>query len=408
MVPWLPAPGSAYATMWAVVRRRLSIKLFTAFGFRVGVDATWFLVLFLMIFWLSGTTRQMLHSTDGLAYVTAVVTVLLLFGSLIVHELGHALVARREGIEVKQIDLFLFGGLTQMARDAASPGEDFRIAIAGPLATFGVILVCLALDMVIVGPNRLIHAIFLDASVRITPVLLSLSWLLSMNVLLLAFNLVPAFPLDGGRVARSIVWRVRGDRRVGTLVAARLGQGFALLLAAVGLWWLARAGSLAGLWLMALAYLLWQSARGAVTQAAFTERIEGVRVADIMDTQPVAIPSRTALGQALDEYFIRYGWSWFPVIDDAGRFVGIARQERAQASLDRGEGWLTIDSVLDDGEMRAWRVHQDRPIAELLASETLARLGALMAVDAEGVLRGVVTSEQVRRALQSAFGGSRA
>jgi Zn-dependent protease len=387
-------------------RRSTSIKLFDIFGFRIGVDASWFLVLFLMIIILSGPFRSTLHSSDGVAYLTTVVSVLLLFASLIVHELGHAFAARRQGIEVKQIDLFLFGGLTRMGRDAATPGEDFKIAIAGPLGTVVVIAVCLVADMVIVGPHRLLHAIVLDSDIQITPVLLALSWLLPMNILLLGFNLVPAFPLDGGRIARSVVWRVTGDKRRGTLVAAQLGQGFALLLAGVGLWLLISYRSFSGLWLVALAYLLWQAARGALVQSALTERIEGVRVADIMDTHPVAIPASTPVTQALDEYFVRYGWSWFPVVDDAGRFQGIARQERAQASIDAGEGWLTIGAVVESDGASSWRVQEDRPITELLGSESLGRLGALMAVDAEGVLRGVVTIEQVRRALQSAFGGS--
>jgi Zn-dependent protease len=386
-----------------MLRRSTSIKLFDLFGFRVGVDATWFIVLFLMIFVLSGPFRQTLHSSDGVAYVTTVVSVLLLFASLIVHELGHAIVARRQGIEVRQIDLYLFGGLTQMSRDAATPGEDFKIAIAGPVATLLVILLFLAVDVAIVGFHRMTHAVILDSDIRITPVLLSLSWLVPMNVLLLAFNLVPAFPLDGGRVARSVVWRVTGDKRRATQVAARMGQVFALALAGFGLYWLVSLRSFGGLWLLALAYLLWQSARGAVVQSALNERIEGVRVADIMDTHPVAIPAATPIAQALDEYFLRYGWSWFPVVDAGGRFLGIARQERAQAVLDRGENWLTVDSVLEADDATRWRVQEDRPITELLGSEPLGRLGAVMAVDANGILRGVVTTEQVRRALQAAF-----
>src|ERR1017187_7525747 len=274
----------------SMLRRTGSIKLMDVFGIRIGVDASWFLILFLLIFMLSGPFRSTLHSSEGIAYLTTVVSVLLLFASLIVHELAHAVVARRQGIEVRRIDLFLFGGLTKMSRDAATPGEEFKISAAGPLATLGVILVCVAVDIAIVGTHRLTHAIVLDNDIRITPVLLSLSWLLPMNVLLLVFNLVPAFPLDGGRIARSIVWRLTGDKTRGTRMAAKLGQGFAVVLAGLGIWLLLGYSSFSGLWLVALAYLLGQSARGAIVQSAFSERIEGVRVADIMDAHPVAIP----------------------------------------------------------------------------------------------------------------------
>jgi Zn-dependent protease/CBS domain-containing protein len=387
--------------MW---RRPESIKLMDLFGFRIGVNRSWFLILFLMIFLLSGDFRSVLHSSDGVAYLTTVITVLVLFGSLIVHELGHALMARRQGIVVHRIDLFLFGGLTEMSRDAASPGEDFKIAAAGPLATFCFVLLCLAIDLAIVGPHRLVHAAQLDTTVRITPVLLSLSWLLFWNVLLLVFNLVPAFPLDGGRMARAIVWRLSGEKQRGTVVAAKLGQGFALLLAGVGVWATLSYRSFSGVWLIAIAFLLYQSARAAIVQTALSARIEGVRVADIMDRQPVAIPSSTPVANALDEFFLRYGWSWFPVIDNAGRFLGIARQERVDAAQDRGENWLTVEAVLEPEQDGGWWVREDRPITELLSSEPLGRLGALMAVDGEGVLRGVVTIEQVRRALQAAFG----
>jgi Zn-dependent protease len=391
-----------------MLRRSGSIKLMDVFGFRIGVDASWFLILFLLIFTLSGPFRSTLHSSDAVAYLTTVVSVLLLFASLIVHEIGHALAARRQGIDVRRIDLFLFGGLTQMSRDAATPGEEFKVAVAGPIATLGVIFVCIAVDLSIVGLHRLTHAIVLDSDIQITPVLLSLSWLLPMNVLLLIFNLIPAFPLDGGRIARAIVWRVTGDKRRGTQISAKLGQGFAVILAGVGIWLLVGYGSFSGLWLVAIAFLLGQSARGALVQSALTRRIEGVRVADIMDTQPVAIPAQTPVTIALDEYFLRYRWSWFPVVDEAGRFVGVARQERVQAALDRDEGWLSVGAVLEAQDAGSWRVDQDRPLTEVLASESLGRLGALMAVDGEGVLRGVVTIEQVRRALQSAFGSSAA
>jgi Zn-dependent protease len=387
-----------------MLRRTGSIKLMDVAGIRIGVDAGWFLTLFLVILWLSPSFRSALGSSDFTAYLTTVISALLFFVSLIVHELGHAIVARRQGIEVKNIQLFLFGGLTQMSRDARTPGEEFKIAAAGPAATLFMVIVFLVIDLAIVGPSLLWDAIRLTPNIKLTPVLLSLSWLFLMNVVVLIFNLVPAFPLDGGRIARAAVWRVTGDKRRGTQSAAKLGQAFAVILAGVGIWLILRGGAFGGLWLILLAFLLGQSARGALVQSALTERIEGVRVADIMDRQPVAIPSGTSVTEALDSYFIRYGWPWFPVVDETRHFMGIARQERLQAAVDGAEGWLTIGSVLETGEASKWRVDEDRPISEVLSSESLGRLGALMAVDREGVLQGVVTVEQVRRALQSALG----
>ena len=385
-------------------RRSGSIKLMNAFGIRIGVDGSWFLILFALIYLLSGEFRNVLHTSDGVAYLTTVASVLLLFASLIVHELGHALVARREGVEVKRIDLYLFGGFTRMSRDSVNPGEEFRIASAGPAATLGVVVLCLAIDLIFVGPHKLLDAALLDPNVQVTPVVLCMSWLLVMNVILLVFNLVPAFPLDGGRIARAIVWHITGDQVRATRVAARLGQGFAWVLVAAGIFFLiAFRDVFAGIWFAAMGYLIGQAARGTLAQTALTERITGVRVADIMDREPVAIPAGTAVSQALEEYFLRYRWSWFPVVDEDGRFLGVVRQERVQAAQDAGEGWLTVGTVVEDGGAGSWRVDEDRPLGELLNSEPLGRLGALMAVDRDGTLRGVITIEQVRRALQSAF-----
>ncbi|HWF73432.1 MAG TPA: site-2 protease family protein [Solirubrobacteraceae bacterium] len=385
-------------------RRSGSIKLIDAFGIRIGVDLSWFLILFVLIYLLSGPFRNVLPSSDGVAYLTTVASVLLLFASLIVHELGHALAARREGVEVKSIDLFLFGGITQMSRDSTNPGEEFRIAAAGPAATLAVIVLCLAIDLVVVGPHRLLDTALLKSNVKETPVLLCMSWLLVMNVIVFVFNLVPAFPLDGGRIARAIVWRLTGDQIRATRVSARLGQGFGWLLGAAGIVILIALRDVTGIWFAAMGYLIAQSARGTLAQTAITQRVAAVLVSDIMDREPVAIPADTAVTEALDAYFLRYGWAWFPVVDPSGHFLGIVRHERAEAARDTGEGWLTVGAVVEDGGARSWRVDEDRPLNELLNSEPLGRLGALMAVDREGTLRGVITIEHVRRALQSALG----
>ncbi|PZR67417.1 MAG: hypothetical protein DLM63_06640 [Solirubrobacterales bacterium] len=387
-----------------MLRRASSIKLIDLFGIRISVDAGWFVMLFLVIIWLSPSFRSSLHSTDAIAYLTTVISALLFFCSVIVHELGHALAARRQGIAVGRIQLFLFGGLTQMSRDSRTPGEELKIAIAGPLATLGVVLLCLAIDLAIVGPHRLWHAFLLDGTVKVTPALLTLSWLLLMNVVVLIFNLIPAFPLDGGRIARAAVWRATNDKRRGTRAAAILGQGFAAVLAGIGIWLLLTGGIVGGVWLLMIAFVLGQSARGALIHGALTDRIDGLLVSDVMDRQPVAVASQTPVSQALEEYFLRYGWSWFPVVDDRGHFEGIARKQRLQTANDAGEGWLTVGAVLESEEGGSWRVAENRPLTDVLSSEALGGLGALMAVDAEGVLRGIVTVEQIRRALQSALG----
>lgn len=388
------------------MRRKGSIKLMDLFGFRIGVDLSWFVILFLMILWLSGDFRQELHSSsDAVAYLTAVITALVLFAALIVHELGHALVARREGIEVTRIELMLFGGITQMSRDAATPGEDFRIAAAGPLATVGFLVVCLGLDMVAVGPHRLLHAAEFDTSVRMTPVRLALSWLLLWNLFLLVLNLVPAFPLDGGRIARSVVWRVTGSKQRGTRIAARLGQAFSFVLGALGLWLMVTYGVLTGLWLLGVAFVLGQSARAALFQSTLTARIEQVRVSDIMDDHPVAIPLPTPVARAEEDYFLRYGWGWFPVVDEAGRYLGIVRQERLRELAESGRERLLVGAAMESDGSEGWQVQEDQPISEALGSEGLGRLGAVLAVDRDGVLRGVLTAGQLRRALQAAFRG---
>ncbi len=201
--------------------RTRSVKLGTVAGIRIGLDLTWFAMLFVWIFLLAGSFRTALHSSDDVAYLTTVVTVLFFFVSLIIHEMGHAVAARREGIQVQRIELFGFGGTTYMSRDSQSPGEEFRIAAAGPLGTVLFVLVCLGLDLMLVGPHRLIHVVELDGTVQITPVLLALSWLLPMNVLILVFNIMPAYPLDGGRMARAAVWlRHRWQAPAGPAVAA--------------------------------------------------------------------------------------------------------------------------------------------------------------------------------------------
>lgn len=380
-----------------MLRRGTSIQLARILGIRIGVDVSWFVVLFIFIFLLSGQFRDVLNSSDGVAYLTAVSSALLFFVSLILHELGHAVAARREGIGIESIDLWFFGGIARMSRDTDSPGAEFRVAIAGPLVTVAVVAVCLAIGVATVGWPEFWDAVVLTQGANVTPALLLLSWLALINAVLFVFNMIPAFPLDGGRVARAVAWRVTGDRNRGTRFAATLGQGFAYILIGWGIFRLIT-GDLAGLYTAVLGWFLLQAARGAVVQTAFSERIEGVTVADIMDREPVTIPAELPLLRAEDEYFMRYRWPWFGVVDGYGRYLGVVHQDRVAGAVGAGHGHLTVSSVLDQ-DLGETRVSEDEPLEALLGSEPLSRLGAVFAVDRDGVLRGVVTLEQLRRAL---------
>jgi len=377
--------------------RTSSFKLIELFGIRIGVSASWFLVLFLVIFSLSGPYRATLQSSDTIAYATAVASALLFFGSIILHELGHALVARRKGITVQGIDLWLFGGIARLSRDARSPGEDFQIAAAGPLVTLAVVGACLGGGVAAFGAERFFHGTTLATHAGTTPIILLLSWLGTINAVLLVINLLPAFPLDGGRIARALAWRLTGDRGRGTRTAARIGQGFGYALAGLGIFALVNGLVQAGLSALVLGYFMGQASRATMLQTAFSERMDGVSVADIMDSEPVSVPAEMPIGQAREEYFARYGWGWFPVVDAVGRLVGLVRRDPVSDAPDAAQ---RVHAVMEGGE--EWQVEQDQPLESLVASEPLRRLGALLAVDREGVLCGVVTLDQVRRAIAAA------
>ena len=379
-----------------------SFKLATIAGIRVGVSASWFLILFLYIFWFQDQFTQILGDST-LGFTTAVLTALGFFGSILLHELGHAFAARREGIGVPSIELFMFGGFTRMSRAADSPGQEFRIAAAGPLVTALIAAAGFVVGVAVMGLDPFLDAALLRGSAPPHVFDLWVSFLVSINVLLLGFNLVPAFPLDGGRIAQAVAWKVTGDRGKATRLAARLGLLFAAALIGLGAYQLTSSSdTFGGLWYIVLGWLLGSSARAALAQSAFTERLDGVTVADVMDAEPVTIPADLPAERAWDEYFLRYqGWPWFAVVEPDGRWAGIAHRaavEQVAASPDAAA--LPMRQVIAPPEADG-QIASDAPLEALLGSEPLSRLGVLMATDADGRLRGIVTRDQAMRELQA-------
>jgi Zn-dependent protease/CBS domain-containing protein len=381
-----------------------SFQLARILGIRIGVNASWFIVLFLFIYLFQDSFQETLAATDTVAFAVAVAAAVLFFGSILLHELGHAIAARREGIEVSGIELFLFGGVMKMSRDTDSPGAEFRVAAAGPLVTLLIVVVGGLVTIALWGPDRLFDAGRLsgDQTEDIPVVLLSV--LVGFNVILLLFNLVPAFPLDGGRIARAIAWRLTGEKGKATRFAARMGQAFAILMVGYGLYRLAD-GDTWGLWYVMLGWLLGSSARTAILQSDFSDRLDGITVADLMDAEPVTIPAATPAERAYEDFFLRYqGWDWFAVVDADGRLAGVAHREPLRQVYEAGDHRPVGELVVPSGE--DGQVRSDTPLEVLLSSEPLRRFGALMAVDGDGRLRGVVTLDQVSRALQAQAGGA--
>ena len=378
-----------------------SLQLFKLFGFRVGVHYSWFAILFLWILLLRERFEDaIVGSVSG--FVPAVISAFLFFGSIVLHELGHALAARREGIGVGGIDLFFFGGFMRADRDSETAGEEFRVAAAGPAVTLLLAVGFLVWGYALLGGEALVDAArFAPASGSLFEVIVAFSAL--ANAALFLLNIVPAFPLDGGRIARALVWQITGDRHRATKFAAYMGQGFALLMVGWGVFVLIddlrnSRDPINGLWWIVLGWMIGGAARAAIAQSTFQSRLEGITAGDIMDSEPVVIPAALPVERAYEEFFLRYqGWPWFAVVEEDDRFVGIAHRAAVEHAALKEDGTQAVRAIVADTD----RVRTDTPLESLIGNEPLRTLGALMAVDAEGRLRGVVTVDQVSRALQA-------
>jgi Zn-dependent protease len=384
-----------------------SITLFHVRGIRIAVDWSWFFVLFLFIFWLSQFYGEVLDepSTGTASFALALASTLGFFGAIVLHELGHAMAARRNGIGISSIQLWIFGGVARMDRESDSPSTEFEVAIAGPLVTLAIVVVLMLAGTVAAGWSEFSHTFWLALSFRtdqgVPGVVAMFAWLAAINAFVLVFNLLPAFPMDGGRLARAIAWWRTGDRTSATRFAAGLGRAFAYLFIGGGLLLVGTGDVFGGVWLALIGMVINGSARAATMQTAISGRIEGLRVYDVMDREPVAIPGELNVEDALDQYFLRYRWPWFPVVDAAHRFLGLLVRDRADEVPEVSRSTALVADLLDR-EDGAFQIRDDAPLDSLLGNQNLRRFGALMAVDADGRLSGVITAEQVGRALRDA------
>lgn len=377
------------------------ITLFRVRGIRITVDWSWFFVLFLVIFWLSNFYGDVLgeSSSASTPFALAVLSALGFFGSIVLHELGHAFAATRNGIGISSIQLWFFGGMARMDRESDGPLTEFKVAIAGPLVTLAIVVVLTLVGVAAVGSQEFRHAALVDTNSGASGLIAVVAWLAMINLLVLVFNLLPAFPMDGGRIVRAIAWWRSGDRTSATRFAANLGRVFGYVFIAGGLALIASGDAFGGVWLALIGFVINSSAKAASMQTKITGKISTLQVSDVMDRQPVTILDELSVEQALDEYFLRYRWPWFPVVDAAHHFLGLVVRDKADEVPEISRTTFHVSDLLehDDG---TFQVRDDAPLDSLLSSGALRRFGALMAVDADGRLSGVITVEQVGRALR--------
>jgi Zn-dependent protease len=355
-------------------------------GIPVGVSPLW-LVIVALITWSLGASYfpEEIHGIAPLAsYALGLASALLLFASILAHEFGHALVARRRGIEVEEIDLWLLGGVSRMRGEAHTPDDELRYALAGPAVTAAI------------GAAFAVTLLLLPAS---TPAAITalVEYQALINGLLFVFNLMPAFPLDGGRVLRSLLWRRSGDIRRSTATAAGIGRGFGYLLIGLGgLEFLS--GAPQGLWLALIGFFVVTAAGaqavGAQVQAVFS----GMHARELMSAPVVSMPAHLSAAQAGRDYFLTHRFTSFPVVDDTGRALGLVSLAQIEALSPDQRELRRMDELAERDPSLI--VGEEDEVTGLLERAAFARVGRAVVVDPLGRPVGLLSITDVERALR--------
>ncbi|NIR49324.1 site-2 protease family protein [candidate division KSB1 bacterium] len=283
-----------------------SVRLFKLFGFEVKIDLSW-LVLAVLITW-SLAQGWFPHNYENFSPATywwmGVAGAFGLFFSIVFHELSHSLVARQYGIPMRGITLFIFGGVAEMTEEPPSAKSEFMMAIAGPIAS-------IVLAAAFIGINWIFGSVG-----EVAPGAAVVSYLALINMILAAFNLVPAFPLDGGRVLRSILWGWKNNLRKATYISSKIGSGFGLFLILLGVVWFIRGNFIGGVWQFLIGMFLRNASQMSYKQLLMRKALEGEQIEKFMKRDPVTVPSSLSLNELAEDYFYKYQHKMFPVVEN--------------------------------------------------------------------------------------------
>lgn len=364
-----------------------SVRIARIAGIPVGVSP-WWLAIVALITWSLGAS-YFPEAIDGVSpvasYALGLASALLLFVSILAHEFGHALVARRYGVEVEEIDLWLLGGVSRMRGEAHEPLDELRYALAGPAVT------------AVIGACFGVVALLLPSSTP--PAIRALvEYQALVNGLILVFNLLPAFPLDGGRVLRSLLWRHSGEIGKSTQTAASVGRAFGYVMIGLGALELI-SGAPAGLWLALIGFFVVMAAGAQATSAQVHAALSGVHASELMSAPAVSIPEYTPVAHAARAYFRPYRYTAFPVVDELGRAIGLVSIAQIEALARQHRAVQELAGVVDRDP--GLIVHGEEDVAELIERPAFARVGRAVVVDEPGRPLGLISITDVQRALRA-------
>jgi Zn-dependent protease/CBS domain-containing protein len=367
------------------------MKLFTLFGIEIRLDFSVVFIFALIVYSLGVGVFPGWHPNWPALTVwsMALTAGLLFFASLLAHEMSHSLVARRYGIRVPRITLFLFGGMAEIETEAETPAAEFAIAIAGPLMSLAIAFACMLYTGSMID-DSLMDVIMEDPEqgmMEVGPFVTVCLWLGTVNLMLAIFNLVPGFPLDGGRVARAVIWQITGDRLKATRLAANAGRMFGWLLMGLGFWEMLVLKSMGGLWLVLIGWFLSHLAAQSYAAVFTQNKLGPVTVAELMRTHFERVTSESTVAEFVEDCLLRSSQLLWPVME-SGRCIGTASLEEvvklpvAERSSTRvGEIALSLDAsgalnarMPATEAMAALARHQDRPVPVIDNDEVVGLL----------------------------------
>jgi Zn-dependent protease/CBS domain-containing protein len=365
---------------------RRTIKLFTLFGIEISIHYSWFIILALVTYSLAFSyfPFQLPDQPNSTYWLMGTVSALLLFFSVLLHELAHSVVAKKGKLKVDKIVLFLFGGVSQIAEEPKSAKEEFKMAFAGPLVSFILAGIFGIIWLFILMPlgSRIISSVF--------------GYLAIINLILGVFNLLPGFPLDGGRILRAYWWNKTKDLHRATLVATNVGKGLSVLMILLGAFQVFAGNLIGGVWFVFIGFFLRQAAEAGYQRVVIRDLLAGTKVKDLMSKAPICVSPEMTISQLVDEYFMKYRFTSFPVCR-SGQVLGIITLNSVKG-IPR-ESWRekTIQSAVTRIQDE-FVLHPDDEAVEAMRKIIQSDLGRLPVVDGDQVV-GILSRKDIMNLL---------